>query len=85
MNKFIEYDVHNGLTLIKCAVMNILSSLESREIIRYEFDPYISSLFIKRCMQDSGWENVKDSVWASPCGDEFLYLEQEFKIKYYVS
>ena len=85
MNKFIEYDIHNGLTLLKCAVMNILCSLENREIIKYEFNPYISPLYIKRCMQDSGWENVKDSIWATPNGDEFLYLEQEFKIRHYDS
>lgn len=83
MNKFIEYDIHNGLTLIKCAVMNILNSLESREIIRYNFDPYISPLYIKRCMQDSGWENIDGSIWATSYGDRFIYKEEEFKIMYY--
>ena len=42
MNKFIEYDIHNGITLIKCAVMNILDALDKMEIDSYEFGSYIS-------------------------------------------
>ena len=55
MNKFIEYDIHNGITQIRCAIMNILDSLNKHEIHHYDFGIYISRTLIEECMGQCGW------------------------------
>lgn len=63
MNKYIEYDIHNGVIQLKCAVMNILKSLELQEIDLYVFNPYISRNLIIDCMIDLGWI-INDNIYT---------------------
>ena len=72
MNKFIEYDIHNGITLIKCAVMNILDALDKMEIDSYEFGPYISPMLIEECMGHLGWE-IDENIIYSPSKRDFVF------------
>lgn len=62
MNKYIEYDIHNGVIQLKCAVMNILKSLELQEIDLYVFNPYISRNLIIDCMINLGWI-INDNIY----------------------
>ena len=74
MNKFVEYDIHNGITLLKCAIMNILNALDSMEIDSYEFGEYISMNLIMNCMLDSGWE-IADGICYSPTRRDFVFVD----------
>lgn len=72
MNKFIEYDIHNGITQIWCAVMNILDALDKMEIDSYNFGPYISPILIEECMGQSGWE-IDGDIFYSPSRRDFVF------------
>jgi len=74
MNKFIEYDIHNGITLLKCAIMNILESLDSMELDSYVFGPYISLTIVINCMYDAGWIEL-DGVYYSPSKRDFVFTD----------
>jgi len=71
MNKFIEYDIHNGITLLKSAIMNILNALDSKEIDEYNFGEYISYNLIESCLKESNWK--LDYGWTSPSGWSFIF------------
>lgn len=72
MNKFIEYDISNGIILLKCAIMNILKALDSAEIESYKFGPLISIHLIKKYMNDSGWSE-NDNIFYSPSLKGFIF------------
>ena len=74
MNKFIEYDIHNGITQIKCGVMNILDALDKMEIDSYNFGPYIPPILIEECMGRLGWE-IYDDIFYSPCKRDFVFTD----------
>ena len=74
MNKFIEYDINNGIILLKCAIMNVLKALDSAEIKSYKFDPLISFHLIKKCMNDSGWSE-NDDIFYSPSLKGFMFFD----------
>ena len=74
MNKFIEYDIHNGITLLKCAIMNILESLDSMELDSYVFGPDISLHTVIKCMCDSGWVEL-DGIYYSPSKRDFVFTD----------
>ena len=74
MNKFIEYDIHDGVTRIWCAVMNILDALDKMEIDSYIFGPYISSTLIEECMGQAGWE-MNEDVFYSPSKRDFVFTD----------
>ena len=71
MNKFIEYDIHNGITLLRCAIMNVLNALDSQEINEYNFGEYISYNLIENCLKESNWK--LDYKWISPSGLSFIF------------
>ena len=82
MNKYIEYDIHNGVTQIWCAVMNILKALNASEINYYNFTPEISKYLIEKSMKESGWvhfdtfrddDGVLKGLWESPSKDIFVF------------
>ena len=82
MNKFIEYDIHNGITLIKCAIMNILDALDKMEIDSYEFGPYISPILIEECMGQLGREFDGDIMY-SPSKRDFVFTDNYFTLRLY--
>ena len=82
MNKFIEYDIHNGIILLKCAIMNILDALDKMEIDSYEFGPYISPILIKECMGQLGWEFDGDIMY-SPSKRDFVFTDNYFTLRLY--
>lgn len=74
MNKFIEYDFHNGITQLKCAIMNVLSALDSMEIDSYIFGPDVSVHTVIKCMYDAGW--IEDGgVYYSPIKRDFIFTD----------
>jgi len=81
MNKFIEYDIHNSIIQMKCAIMNILDALDKMEIDSYEFNLYTSPFLIKDCMRQSGWEFNKDII-CSPSKRDFV-LTDDYILKLY--
>jgi len=81
MNKFIEYDIHNGIIQMRCAIMNILDALDKIEIDSYEFGPYISSMLIEECMRQSGWE-FGDIIIHSPSKRDFVFTD-DFALRLY--
>ncbi len=81
MNKFIEYDIHNGVTQIWCAVMNILDALDKMEIDSYKFSPYISPTLIEECMGQSGWQMDGD-IFYSPSKRDFVFTD-DFTLRLY--
>ena len=81
MNKYIDYDIHNGLTQLKCAIMNILKALNASEINYYSFTPEISKYLIEKSMKESGWvhfDTFRDNdrslkkLWESRSKDTFV-------------
>lgn len=74
MNKFIEYDIHNGIILLRCAIMNILKSLDSMEIDSYTFGPNISIHLVIQCMYENGWVENK-GIWYSPSKRDFVFTD----------
>ena len=74
MNKFIEYDIHNGITQIKCAIMNILNALDKIEIDSYVFGPDISVHTVIKCMYDLGWTEL-DGIYYSPSKRDFIFTD----------
>jgi hypothetical protein len=42
--------------------MNILDALDKMEINSYKFGPYISTMLIKECMEQLGWEFDGDII-----------------------
>ena len=75
MNKFIEYDIHNGITQIRCAIMNILDSLNKHEIHHYNFGIYISRTLIEECMGQCGWV-IEENTYYSPSGKKFKFINE---------
>ena len=82
MNKFIEYDIHNGIIQMRCAIMNILDALDKMEIDSYEFGPYISPMLIEECMRQSGWEFDGDIIIHSPSKRDFVFTD-DFTLRLY--
>ena len=74
MNKFIEYDIHNGLIQIRCAIMNILDALDSMELDSYVFGPDISLHTVTKCMYDTGWVEI-GGIYYSPSKRDFIYTD----------
>jgi hypothetical protein len=71
MNRFIEFDIYNGITQLKCAIINILNALDSQEIAEYDFGEYISYNLIRNCMEEDDWK--LNYVWISPSGLSFIF------------
>lgn len=61
MNKFIEYDIHNGTSLLRCAVFNVIDALESGEITSYTFECDIIKLFID-CLELKGYTVFRNDL-----------------------
>lgn len=81
--KFIEYDIQNGIALLKCAIMNVLRSLDLGEITCYKFNPYIANNLIAKCMAESGWNIETDNlIWSSPHDKEFLFKDHNIYENY---
>lgn len=74
MNKFVEYDIHNGITLLKCAIMNILDALNNMEIDSYNFGPNISINLVIQCMYKSGWTE-NEGIWYSISQRDFVFTD----------
>lgn len=74
MNKFIEYDIHNGIILLRCAVMNILNALDNMEMDSYIFGPNISIHLVIECMYNAGWKEIQGSYY-SPCKRDFIFTD----------
>ena len=67
MNKFIKYDIENGLTLVKCGVRNILYALNEGEIENYKIDGLVSLDLIFQCMLECKWKvDTYDFIFTSP-------------------
>ena len=81
MNKFIEYDIHNGIIQIRCAIMNILDALDKMEIDSYKFGPYISPMLIEECMSQLKWEFDGDIIY-SPSKRDFVFTD-DFALRLY--
>ena len=65
MNQYIESDIHNGITFLKCAVMNMLHELETDKCSSIKFPFELSDEFIKQCLDERGWTIVKDcDTWT---------------------
>lgn len=80
MNKFIEHDIHNGLILLRCAVMNILEAINSEEIDYWRFNEFISTNLITQCMLDNGWI-YKNETWYNPKDKKFTFNNSILEIK----
>lgn len=62
MNKFIEYDVHNGILQLKCAIMNALNDIESGNETLINLGEHIPFSLILECVQDLGWKQLWNKV-----------------------
>ena len=56
MNKFIQSDIHNGTTYLKCAIMNILNDLVNEEILEFDCGPYIPYTLFIDCLIENGFD-----------------------------
>ena len=63
MNKYIEYDIEQGLKYLKVGIMNALVDIESGEEDKiYLKGPIALSLIIK-CAEERGWETDPNMDW----------------------
>lgn len=58
MNKFIPYDIHNGLLQLKCAIMNALNDINSGEEKEIDLGEYIPETLVFHCLVNSGWKTT---------------------------
>lgn len=79
MNKFIKYDIENGLTLIKCAIRNVLYDLETGELTEYDFGEYVAPALIELCMEECGWEEKGPITYFSN-GKYFSFIGGQIEI-----
>ena len=60
MNKFIDYDLYNGILHLKCAIMNILHALDTGEINEMNLGNYIPGRLLIECLNNSKWIFERD-------------------------
>lgn len=54
INKYINFDLDNGLRRIKVALMNLLNEFENNELKEYELE-YIDINLLQRCLIERNW------------------------------
>ena len=59
-SKYIESDIHNGLTFLKCAIMNALADIESGERLEIDLGDYVPFSYVVKCAEDRGWKCSND-------------------------
>ena len=55
MNKFIKHDIDNALSLLKVAINNALSDIESGEEDEIVLGGYIPFSLVRQCVEDRGY------------------------------
>lgn len=58
MNKFIPYDIHNGVLQLKCAIMNALNDIDSKEEKEINLGEYIPESLVYHCLVVGGWKTT---------------------------
>lgn len=58
MNKFIPYDIHNGIVQLKCAIMNALNDIDSKEEKEINLGEYIPESLVYHCLVVGGWKTT---------------------------
>lgn len=77
MHKFIESDVHNGLTYLKCAIMNALWDIEEGHETKITLGKYVPFSFVIDCAKERGWIVDPNQNWDNINGwecDTWWYL-----------
>jgi len=75
MNKYIETDIEQAITLLKVAINNALFDLESGTVKEYiSFGYPIPLQLIIQCAQDRGWvEDMDDWDWTNGWEVDYWY------------
>lgn len=63
MHKFIESDVHNGLTYLKCAIMNALWDIEEGHETEIVLGKYVPFSLLVECAEQRGWVEDESEDW----------------------
>ena len=63
MNKYIEYDIEQGIKYLKTGIMNVLEGIESGEIDEIVLKGPIALKLIIDCAIERGWKTDPDMDW----------------------
>ena len=55
MNKFIKHDIENAISLLKIAINNALSDIESGEEDEINLGDYVPFSLVRQCVEDRGY------------------------------
>lgn len=73
MNKYIKTDVEQAMTLLKIAINNALSDLETGEEKEIRFGCALPLSLIIQCAESRGWEDDHDDDWTNGWEVDYSY------------
>jgi len=73
MNKYIKTDIEQAITLLKIAINNALSDLETGKEKEIHFGCAIPLSLIIHCAKDRGWEDDPDDDWTNGWEVDYFY------------
>jgi len=73
MNKYIKTDVEQAMTLLKVAVNNALSELETGKEKVICFGCPLPLLLIIHCAEERGWEDDHEDDWTNGWEVDYCY------------
>ena len=85
MNKYIKFDVINGLTYLKCAIMNALADIESGEESKITLGKHVPVSYVIACAKERGWILDEDSLetngWEHDCWINMFFKDKTIIIE----
>ena len=73
MNKYIKTDIEQAMTLLKVAVNNALSDLETGKEEKIRFGCSLPLLLIIHCAEERGWEDDHEDDWTNGWEVDYCY------------
>lgn len=73
MNKYIKTDIEQAMILLKIAINNALSDLETGEEKEICFGCALPLQLIIQCAEDRGWEDDHDDDWTNGWEYDYWY------------
>lgn len=73
MNKYIKTDIEQAFILLKAAIMNALSDLETGVEKEIRFEVPLPLQLIIKCAEERGWEDDHEDDWTNGWEVDYWY------------
>ena len=73
MNKYIKTDIEQAFILLKAAIMNALSDLETGVEKEIYFEVPLPLQLIIKCAEERGWEDDHEDDWTNGWEVDYFY------------